>query len=117
MRQIMRSRLWSISHTSLRNAWSNRLWFRRSDQSRCIVASSRSGAAMAAPNPTLNSAAEPAVVTMASYRVTHSAQISEVLLAPIQRKTSPLLLRAGMRSRGAGSSLGWWRSTGRGLSC
>src|SRR6266545_1655329 len=73
MRQIMRSRLWSISSTSLRKDSSNRLWFRRSYQSRCIVASSRTVVAMAALNPRLSSPAEPAEVTMLSYRVTHSA--------------------------------------------
>ncbi len=47
-RQIISSRCWSISSTSARNDSSNRLWFRRSYQSRCIGASVRSVCAIAA---------------------------------------------------------------------
>ncbi len=66
IRQIIRSSEWSISATSARNFSSNSDWLRRSYQSRCIVASSRSVPAMAAPKPVRSSSAVVAVATIAS---------------------------------------------------
>ena len=65
-RQIISSRRWSISSTSARNDSSNRLWFRRSYQSRCIGASVRSVCAIAALNSRLSSSADEALATISS---------------------------------------------------